>query len=258
MDDVHALEVGTLQLPAEQPRREVPLGTEMALEWARSLGLRPGHAAGPRATALHPVVAAWAAERGWTPPGTREIGRGLAWATGVKRRLHPEDVAKLWRLVRAAWAPAYAPGDPRAKTETLRRWRHRKGAAPRLKPPPLPLFHEQLAKLGRKARPLCDSLGRVWPSGCVAAKALGGSYKAVDNARRLLADALTGTPKVSTSARILEAMRRGGTWRGVWWRHLTPAEVRAVPLEHRSGEPLPGLGWGLVCPRCGSCGVLAE
>lgn len=260
MDDVHALESGALQPPVEQPRSEVPLGTEMALEWARSLGLRPGHAASPRAAALHPVVAAWAAERGWTPPGTREIGRGMAWATGVKRRLHPEDAAKLWRLVRAAWAPAYAPGDPRAPARATREksWRHRKGPAPRVKPPPLPLFHEELRKLGRKARPLVDSLGRVWPSGCVAARALGGSYKAVDNARRLLADALTGTPKESTSARILEAMRRGGSWRGVWWRHLTPAEVAAVPLGHRSGEALPGLGWGLVCPKCGSCGAPKE
>lgn len=276
MDDVHALESGALAPVAAAPAGDaaLPRGAAVAQAWALALRLRPGHSEGPRATALAPVVAAWAAERGLSPPGSREIGTGLAWA-GLRRRLvsgygkgrdrhvalHPEDAAKLWRLVRAAWAPAYAPGDGKARSayeRTRRRTRRaRLGPAPRVKPLPLPLFHEELRKLGRKARPLVDSLGRVWPSGCVAARALGGSYKAVDNARRLLADALTGTPKASSRA-IAEAMRRGGSWRGAWWRHLTPAEVAAVPLEHRSGEPLPGLGWGLVCPKCGSCGARAE
>lgn len=275
MDDIHALESGVLPpVPLVAGDDMLPRGASVALEWVRAMALRPGHSEGPSARALVPVVAVWASERGWSPPGHREIGRGLTWA-GLRRRLvgrlgsgakhlalHPEDAARLWTLVRSAWAPAYAPGDPRAmgerKAREGRERRARLGPAPRVKPPPLPLFHEELRKLGRKARPLVDSLGRVWPSGCVAARALGGSYKAVDNARRLLADALTGTPRESTSARILEAMRRGGSWRGVWWRHLTPAEVGAVPLEHRSGEPLPGLGWGLVCPHCSACGVSEE
>lgn len=269
MDDIHGLEAGILPLPPSAALETgVPTGAAVARDWALALRLRPGNTLGPTPSALAPVVAAWAAGQGWTGPGSREIGTGLIWA-GLKRRrpgargvrqvlLHHSDCARLWALVRDAWAPAYAPGDGRGRREHKRRDRARLGLAPRLKPPLLPLFHEELSKLGRKARPLVDSLGRVWPSGCVAARALGGSYKAVDNARRLLADALTGTPKVSTSAAIREAMKRGGTWRGVWWRHLTPAEAAAVPLEHRSGEPLPGLGWGLVCPRCSACGVSAE
>lgn len=276
MDDVHALEEGLLTAAvASAGGVAPPRGSVVARDWALELQLRPGQALGPRATALVPVVRAWAEARGWTAPGFREIGTGLAWV-GLRRRLvsgygkgrdrhvalHPEDSTRLWALVRAAWAPAYAPGDARArsarKAREAKERRARLGPAPRVKPPPLPLFHEELLKLGRKARPLVDSLGRVWPSGCVAARALGGSCKAVDNARRLLADALTGTPRESTSARILAAMRRGGSWRGVWWRHLTPAEVKAVPLEHRSGEALPGLGWGLVCPKCSACGVSKE
>jgi hypothetical protein len=97
---------------------------------------------------------------------------------------------------------------------------------------------------------MVDSLGRVWPSACTAARALGGHRGAVVNARRKLEMALEGTHP--DSATLLKAVRSGVAWRGCLWRHLTDEEVRAVPAEHLSGHPLPWLVWSLVCPRCGA------
>ena len=261
MDSVDALERGLLPTPMVAPLAEdVPLPSEVARRWAVALGLRTGGVDGPHPTALEPVLARWARERGWTAPHRRELGTGLAWA-GLRRRrrahgegglrllLHRDDAALLWRLVREAWAPGYAPGDSRGKHRRKRRARkYPRRTAQR--PPPTP-FHEELARLGRGAAPVVDTLGRVWPSPCVAARHLGGNLKALDNSRRALHHALA-TPPVDSSA-LRSALRKGAPWKGVLWRHLTPAEVAAVPPGHLAGEPLPGYAWGLTCHRCGGC-----
>lgn len=254
MDELAALERGDIVPPEATPAGRVVRSAEVARDWARALGLRQGNTRGPASTALVPVVDAWAVARGMTGPGYRDVGRGLMWA-GLVRRMkgehgqqylvfHRDDAAKLWKLVRAAWAPGYAPGDlQKPAKRTPRR---------RLHPPPdSPTgFHEELSR-DRRQRPLADSLGRVWPSASVAARALRGNRKAVDNARRALAIALEGRHPVDSNG-PRDAIRNGAAWRGCLWRHLTPEEVRAVPAEHLSGHPLPWLVWSLVCPKCGA------
>lgn len=269
-DDVAALESGVLRLPeVDAAPAPVPAPMEVVRRWAVELGLRPGNSLGPRATALVKVVAAWAAERGWTAPDFREVGRGLRLAGFVRRRkpgrtggyrlalLHPADAALLWRLVRAAWAPAWAPGDPRGPTHQRQSQRRSalgklRRAAPRLKPTrEQPPFH---AELKQRTRPVVDSLGRVWPSVAVAATAMGGSRQALANAVALYRKLTYIEAEGPVSADALRsALNKGAAWRGVWWRYLTHAEVAAVPPGTLSGGKLPGFGWGLTCPRCGAC-----
>lgn len=258
MDELAALERGDIVPPEAAPVGRVVCSAVVARDWAQTLGLRQGNTRGPASTALVPVVDAWAVARGMTGPGYRDVGRGLMWAGLVRRMkgehgqqylvLHRDDAAKLWRLVRAAWAPGCAPGDPRGRQNLTRRAPRRR----RLHPPPdgHTRFHEELAR-DRRQRPLVDSVGRVWPSASVAARALRGNRKAVDNARRALAIALEGRHPVQAGA-LASAIKKGAAWRGRLWRHLTPEEVRAVPVEHLSGHPLPWLVWSLVCPKCGA------
>lgn len=256
-----ALERGEHPAPPTAPE-DTPAGALVAARWALALGLRPGSTPAPATAALVPLVDAWARERGWSGPGHRQLGAGLAslgfrrvlvGADNTRRRalaLHREDAATLRRLVREAWAPQLPPGERRTH-------RRRDGRAPRrLRPTPAPLpgFHEYLATR-RNAAPVVDSLGRVWPAPAVAALALGGSRKAVANAvcnLRALARTVQGTRPLNA------ALARGAAWRGVWWRHLTPSEVSAVPPGTPSGAHLPGLGWGLACPKCGACTTPVE
>lgn len=262
MGPVDELERGLLHPPPVGQSADVPLPSEVARRWAVALDLRPGNASGPRATALARVVGVWARERGWTEPGSRDVGRGLAWAGLWRRRvlatgprlplLHPADAARLWQMVRQAWAPECAPGDPRARPPPRRKRKKRPNRLTAPRPAARP-FHEEVAQLRSRAAPLVDSQGRVWPSPAVAAAHLGGYVKSLDNARRFLAAALSAP--VVDSAALRAALRKGASWKGVLWRHLTPAEVRAVPPTHLTGEPLPAFAWGLTCPRCGGCGA---
>jgi len=251
-DDLGALERGELAPPPAAAVDDTWTRTALvAMEWARSLGLRRGNSQGPTSSALMPVVEAWAATTGRAAPDHRQLGRGLRLAGLTSRSsnniryftLHRDDAARLWAMVRAAWAPAYAPGDPRG---VRRAPKVRRRLRPRLEPLP---FHAELKRLGKQARPLVDSYGRVWPSGVAAARALRGNRKALDNSRRALQRILEGG--TASSEGLLQAIRNGVPWRGVWWRHLTPAEVASVPPGHLSGHPLPCYGWGLVCPKCG-------
>jgi hypothetical protein len=252
------LESGALAAPAPTAPEEVPSTAEVARRWAVALGLRPGNTQGPTPSALLPVVEAWARGHGWTGPDVLQLGAGLN-AAGLRRRrqvksgalrllLHPADCAKLWRLVRAAWAPARAPGDRRGV---------KRPKSPRLKrtltprPAPPQPFREAVRGLHHSARPLLDSLGRVWPCPSVAARALRGNPKALGNSLAWLRAALEGPPVDSRP--LLEALKRKGHWRGVWWRYLTPEEVAAVPEGHMVGAPLRPYRWGLVC-ECGGHG----
>ena len=109
-----------------------------------------------------------------------------------------------------------------------------------------PLFHEELARLGGRAVPLCDSIGRVWPSAACAAAALEGeSSRTVSNHSSLLRMELAREAAVVRAAAAKAAM-----WRGVWWRRLTAAEVANVPACARVGDSVPGYGWGLTCVSC--------
>ena len=241
VDILRALEAGELPEEPLSPPLEVRRSSDVALHWARELGLRPGTTRGPSATALVPVVDAWATTRGLTGPGHRDVGRGMA-AAGVSK-LHREDAARLRRLVRAAWAPGFSPDDKRQH-------KPKRGArVKRTRPPPSPRpFHEEVKQLGPRAHPLCDSAGRVWPAPSAAARALGGSRKAVNHAVGYFRALLP-----VDSRPLAQAAARRATWRGVWWRYLAPAEVAAVPPGTLTGQRLPGLGWGLTCGKCGAC-----
>jgi hypothetical protein len=261
MDLLADLESGTLASPTASVGAEVePLCAEVARQWAVALQLRPGSARGPPPSALVPVVATWAAGKGLHGPDATRLAVGLTWA-GLRRRLadakqlqrvalHPADSAKLWRLVRAAWAPARAPGDQRGLKRTNKRRRGLKRTLTPRPAPPQP-FHEAVRNLHHSARPLLDSLGRVWPSPSVAARALRGNPKALGNSLAWLRAALEGPPVDSRP--LLEALKRKGHWRGVWWRYLTPEEVAAVPEGHMVGAPLRPYRWGLAC-ECGGHG----
>lgn len=260
MDAISALENGLLALPA--PAEDSPpvvRGAVLARDWAISLGLRCGNTCGPSSAALVPLVDAWARERGSVGPGHRDVGRGLEWA-GLRKRmqsagrkhivLHRDDAAKLWALVRAAWAPGFAPGDPLSRPKKPKRpvpGGRQRGVHP---PPAAPLFHEVLAR-DRRTKPVVDTLCRVWPGVAEAARALGGFPKSISNPMAHLGRMLSGQAPAEGAAGLGAALSRGVAWRGVWWRHLTPAEVAAVPAGHVSGAVLPGFGWGLVCPHCG-------
>lgn len=259
MDLVRELEAGTLAAPPAAAAVDAVRTAEVVRAWAAELKLRPGNTQGPQVRALVPVVGRWAEQRGWTGAGSRELGKGLAWA-GLRRRMvgergahhvlvHLEDARLLWRMAREAWAPALPPGDPRARTAYARERRKRKAHTPRPRLERRP-FHEELRSMRGTPRPVVDSLGRVWPSPVVAARWMGGSQKALGNSVAWLRAALSGGPGTDSSA-LHAAISRGAAWRGLWWRHLTPSEVAAVPAGHLSGLPLPGLGWGLVCGKCG-------
>jgi hypothetical protein len=229
---------------AGEQRGRVVCSADVALLWARALGLRPGNTQGPSPADLQPLVDVWAAERGMTGPGLSNLGLGLTLA-GLRRRrgrrihtlLHRDDVARLRASMHAL---GVRPPLRKAGRKPLPR-------VPRVQPH-IPDFHTALHKVKRKA-PLVDSMGRVWPSAEVAARVLGGHGRSPRNALRNLRYYQPPTPDTS---RLTLAARTGDVaWRGVLWRHLTPAEVEAIPQGTLSGTIVRAYGWGLACPRCG-------
>lgn len=248
MDSSHtalaALEEGLVAAPVLEER---PTSVEVARRWAVAMGLRRGNCT-PIALScerLIPLIDVWAAERGWSAPGRRDVGIGLALAGVFGRRarggprkllLHRDDSVRLQRMAREAGTlPLPKPRKPLPKLK-------------RVKPVRVvqPLFHEELARGGKKV-PLCDSIGRVWPSAAAAAAALSGeSSRSLSNRSSLLRQELAKEAAVLSAAAARAAM-----WRGVWWRRLTAAEVANVPQCARVGDSVPGLGWGLTCVACG-------
>lgn len=228
---------------------ERPSSAEVARRWAVALGLRAGPCSpwGLTCTRLAPLIEAWAEQHGWSGPDVGSIGVGLALAgvygrrprrQGVARRdllLHRDDSVRLQHMAREAGTlPLPRPRKPLPKLK-------------RVKPARVvqPLFHEELERGGKKV-PLCDSIGRVWPSAGAAAAALEGeSPRVVSNRASLLRAELAREAEVLRSA-----VARASMWRGVWWRRLTPAEVVNVPRSARVGDSVPGYGWGLVCAAC--------
>lgn len=232
---------------AEPAPAERPVGSEVARRWATAIGLRPGNCT-PRLltniSPLLPLVDSWAAEYGWTGPDRVSLGVGLALAgvyggrrkSGLRRLLlHRDDSVRLQRMAREAGTlPLPKPRKPLPKLKRVKPVRAAQ-----------PLFHEELARLGR-AVPLCDSIGRVWPSAACAVAALEGeSSRTVSNRSSLLRQELAREAAVVRAAAAKAAM-----WRGVWWRRLTAAEVANVPACARVGDSVPGYGWGMTCVSC--------
>jgi hypothetical protein len=213
-------------------------GIEVARRWAVAMALRPGQTWAVRPGALVPVVAAWAAERGWAPVDVGAVGRGLS-AAGLETRerpsdprrllLHRDDAARLRKLVWEAWAPHVPPGErPRNKPGRL----PLQCALARLNylRPPAPGFHAQLKLEGSQARPVVDNLGRCYPSIRYAATALAPKRQ-----------------KAKAPAQLVSALRRGGVWKGRLWRYLLPQELAQVPQRAPCGVRLEGLGWLELC-----------
>lgn len=259
MDSIADLESGRLAAEPE-PQVTHPATTEVARLWAVHMQLRHGGTEGPTPRALMPLVDAWAASQGWTGPTATGVGKGLKLAGlcrapgqrrgGCPLMLHRDDAARLWRLVREAWAPGVAPGDHvRQDARKPRRRGVLYSPRPRTKPAQ-PTWAEALAKLGGKARPLVDSTGRVWPSPAWVARSLGGNRVAVYNAVKALEPWLREA--VVDSRVVANATAKGASWRGMLWRYLAPEECAMVPPEHRVGAVLPAFRWGLVCQQCGS------
>lgn len=226
---------------------ERPPTAEVARRWAVALGLRPGNSVenALTCTRLVPIVEVWAAQHGWSGPNHVELGVGLQLAGLMRRRangkgsrrllLHRDDLALLLRMAREAGTLSLPK--PRKPLPKLKR----------VKPVRVvqPLFHEELARGGKKV-PLCDSIGRVWPSAAAAAAALEGeSPRSLSNRSSLLRQELAKEAAVLSAAAARAAM-----WRGVWWRRLTEAEVANVPRCARVGDSVPGYGWGLTCVSC--------
>lgn len=197
---------------------------EAALAWVRAVGVRPGPSASPPARRLLPAVHRWCAANGWgVEPTDRQVGlaiRSLGVRYGETDRGRkgyrvPRELADAW------WAEVGGrPTRPRKKGP--RKPRQRKVP---------PLFHP----VSYTARPVVDTLGRVYPTVGVAAAMVAnlhgaGNHKALHNAL-----------KASRDGRV-----EWGGWRGLLWRYLTEAEVAAVPFGTRCGEAPPGWGFGLL------------
>lgn len=228
------------------PRRvasEPESNLDAVRQWVTARGWRPGRAASPPPTALAELYAQHAASLGWArdwlaPGEVARCLRVLGWRDFLRggRRGFRVDVDTAAALALAA------PG-----TATVRR-----GKRPRRRPAPpkrvAPLFHAVLADVRRtRARPLVDTLGRVWPSARVAASLL---------------------PRVHHQD-VQRAASRGGPAAGALWRYLTPAEVARVPPMHLSGHVLPALAWRSAvtahgaarldaCPACGTAIAVAQ
>lgn len=205
-------------------------------EWVTATGWRPGHGTSPPAKLLAVAFERFARERGWaldslTAPEVARCLRKLGWVSFVRgKRTH-------FRVDRATAArlEAMTPGAAAV----------RQGKRVRRRPAPLrhrlvPLFHAVLSghKARMRAKPVVDTLGRVFPTARVAASLL---------------------PRVYHQD-IQRAAQKGGPANGLLWRYLTPAEVAAVPPMHRSGQVMPALAWrsaatGVVDGVCSACGT---
>lgn len=229
-------------LPLLELSDDAPVSAiEVARRWVLSLGLRSGVTRSLQPGALLPLAERWAEERGWTPPDVSSLGVAFRaagvriWHTGKARRLllHRDDAARLRALVWEAWAPRVPPGErPRSKPRRM----PLQCALARLEylKPPAPSFHAQLAREGglSRARPVVDSRGRCYPSATYAARALSPKR----DGRK--------APK-----RLIEAMGRGGHWKGLVWRRMLPEELALVPQEALCGVKVEALSWQATCQR---------
>lgn len=231
--------------PADsEPRTEL----DAVRLWLADVGCRPGGTMGPSIGRMSDAYARHAASQGWgfdwVGPSLmgrtlRRLGYRVHATAGSRGALMNRDAARrLW---------AEVPREERPKRPRKHRSAPQRAALPRA-----PLFWACLAD-GRRARtakpalaakPLVDTLGRVWPSARVAASLLPHAH------HRHIQECASG-----------KVTRGVG---GVLWRYLTPDEVRLVPPMHRAGQVLPEFAWGLAravamqvsCPCCGAseCG----
>lgn len=231
LDDVSAalarLEAGGPE--SANPRRdasEPACALDAVRAWVTARGWRKGAHLSPGMARLGEAFEGYARASGWAldslPRNTlgvhlKRLGFTAAVRGGVRGVLVSRETAEaLWagvpRKLRAAHRPTRRPTQAR--------------------PAPLP-FHAALLAMGRngRARPLVDTLGRVWPSARVAAAAL---------------------PRVNHQDIQAAAKGRRAGVGGVLWRYLTREEVRLVPPSHMSGHVLPVLAWrGTVAAHSG-------
>lgn len=206
----------------ERPPRD---GREAARRWLLACVL-PGGYRSPPAGWLAELVEVWCLERGWGVSVSasdvgleaRDAGHPTTHTAGARGyRVHRDSARRLWALVRERHPEApRRPPQPRRTAATPAR---------RVTRPPAerPLLSEAPAQ----ARPLLDSLGRVWPSASVAA--------------RLLRARLATVQRAATAR---------GSALGVHWRQLTPDEVALLPPGTRAGDTVP-LCWHGCCLASG-------
>lgn len=194
---------------------------EAVRRWLAAECVLPGGHRSPPAGWLAELVADWCAARGWDCEvlGLHVSRELLAAAyepvfSHNRRgyRMHRDSAARLWALVREKHpsAPSRPPG---RKATHLPPRRCEAPARER------PLLSERQ----HNARPLLDSLGRVWPSAAEAARLLRAHPEHIQTAALRRAQAL-----------------------GVRWRQLSPAEVALLPPETRAGDVVP-LCWHECC-----------
>lgn len=196
---------------------------EAVRAWVTALALKPGAHQSPGMTLLGGCFTRHARGAGWALDSMtanalgrclRALGFTAASCGGVRGVLVTRDNA------RVLWAET-----PRKK-QPGRKLPRRLVGPPRVRPPFYPL--------GPKARPLVDTLGRVWPNARVAAAAL---------------------PRVNhQDIQACAKGRRVGVG-GCLWRYLTPEEVALVPPMHVSGHVIAALAWGRTVTAHGATGV---
>lgn len=229
-DTTHGAPTGGLE-------RELPTTPWVAIStWVREIGMRQGAYQAPPCTQLAKAFREYALAHRWPFDFVThaQMGRGLK-ALGFK----PAQTSAF----RSYWIDGPTHRKLWASTPRVLRPRHaakRKPLAPR---PLAPLFWESLAD-GRRvghAKPLVDTLGRVWPSARVAQTTL-------PRARQMHIQA--------------SANGRGGA-AGCLWRYLTLEELARIPSLHRSGQVVDWAAWGRpveerIGVRCTACGAVAD
>jgi hypothetical protein len=198
--------------------------------WMRHVGMRKGAYKSPTVTLMSRLLGELADAEGWPFNRVAPLRLGyLLGALGFVRhsgasqrgyRVDRECARRLWAAL-----PDVAPEGRRLRRAPTKR--------PKAGRVDAPLFWRVYR--GRRkssARPLVDSLGRVWPSAHEAARLIPRAHH----------------------QQISLAARRGAAAVGLLWRYLTPDEVRLVPADARCGQRYPWLAWGartLCCPACG-------
>jgi hypothetical protein len=218
-------------LPPQRLAWEPRTAKGAVLAWVEARGMRRGAYAVSNA-ALAAAYTAHAKESGWALEEVQPAAMGRALKSlgyqqvaqgGVAGWRVDRDTSRALRLL----APPMHGHKRRAK---------RKARAPRRT---APLFWEVLrGPRYTRAKPLVDSMGRVWPSARVAAGLL---------LRVHYQD-------------IQRSVAKGMGVGGVLWRHLTPDELQLVPPAHMVGAVLPALSWGRTvvvhapqpCSKCGA------
>lgn len=244
--ELAALESGAAPVPAPPLAWEPPSAFLAVKAWVAARGMRPGAHPSPPPSSLGEDFSRYARGEGWALDSLAkgQLGRHLRtlgfrpFCRGSRRgvRVDRDSAAVLWAASGLASTPKARP-----KRFVPRRPTYQRPAAP--------LFHEVL-KDGRRsrARPLVDTLGRVWPTARIAASLL---------------------PRVSHGDIQAAAKgKRKGTG-GCLWRYLTPDEVARIPPMHRAGHVLPAMAWagthggtrdavrGEACPACGAARQVA-